>query len=271
MTTLVLSRVAASAAARGQRSTAVAWRNVTAARHSAYWWVLVSGFVEPLLYLLSIGVGVGALVGGFTLADGTRVSYAAYVAPAMIAASAMNGAVAETTMNFFGKMKYMRLYDSVIATPVAPFEIALGELLWALLRGAMYSVAFLVIMTAAGLTTPLRALATLPATVLVGLAFGGIGMVLGTLMRSWQDFDYIAVGQVAMFLFSGTFAPAEGYSLVPRIILELTPLYHGVALIRGLTTWSFDWSILGHVGYLVGVAWLGLSIAARRTGRMLCP
>ena len=113
----------------------------------------VSGFFEPLLYLLSIGIGVGALVGDFRLADGRIVTYAAFVAPAMLAASAMNGALAETTFNFFGKMKYMKLYDAVIATPVAPIEIAIGELLWAMLRGAVYSAAFLAIMVWMDLTT----------------------------------------------------------------------------------------------------------------------
>ena len=90
------------------------------------WVVFVTGFLEPLLYLLSIGIGVGRLVGDFRLADGRIVTYAAFVAPAMLAASAMNGALAETTFNFFGKMKYMRLYDAVLATPVSPVEIAMG-------------------------------------------------------------------------------------------------------------------------------------------------
>jgi lipooligosaccharide transport system permease protein len=269
MVTLVLPGIVRRTERRMQRATAVTGRNVAAMRHSSYWWVIFSGFFEPLLYLLSIGVGVGALVGPLQLANGRTVSYAEFIAPAMLAAAAMNGAIAETTFNFFGKMKYMRLYDAVVATPVTPFEVALGELLWGLLRGALYSTAFLVIMAAMGLTSPLGALAAFPATLLVGLAFGGLGMMLATFVRSWQDFDYVAVVQFAMFLFSGTFAPADTFPVALRAVVQVFPLYHGVELVRSATTGVLSWSILWHVAYLVALTVAGLSVAARRTGRLL--
>ncbi|GAA1793891.1 ABC transporter permease [Planosporangium flavigriseum] len=269
MVTLVLPRLAARAERRFQRAAAVAGRNVAAARHVGYWWVLVSGFFEPVLYLLSIGLGVGALIKGFTLPDGRTVSYAAFVAPAMLAASAMNGALAETTMNMFGKMKYMRLYDGVLATPVQPFEVALGELMWALVRGSIYSVAFLGIMVGMGLTSTGWAIAAFPATVIVGFAFGGMGMAIATYVRSWQDFDYIMVVQFAMFLFSGTFAPVDSYAWFMRIVVEVTPLYHGVQLLRGLATGALGWGLLGHVAYLIALASVGLVIAGRRMGVLL--
>ena len=271
VTTLVLPRLLAGAEAAAGRSVAVAWRNVAAARHAAYWLVLVSGFIEPVLYLLAIGVGVGGLIDGFTLAGGDRVSYAEFVAPAMLATSAMNGAFVETSMNFFGKMKYRKLYDAVICTPVTPFEIASGELLWALVRGAGYSVAFLLVMVATDLTTPLRALATFPMTLLVGVGFGSIGMLAGTFLRSWQGFDYLMTAMITMFLFSGTFAPIDSYPPLARLAIEATPLYHGVAAIRGLTIWAFGPELLGHVAYLVVVTAVALWIAAVRVRRALCP
>jgi lipooligosaccharide transport system permease protein len=267
VTTLVLPRVAARSF---RRAAAVTGRNVAAARHFGYWWVLFSGFFEPVLYLLSIGVGVGALVKSFTLADGRTVSYAAFVAPAMLAASAMNGALAESTMNLFGKMKYMRLYDAVLATPVKPFEVALGELMWGLVRGSIYSVAFLALMVGMGLTSVGWAVVAFPATVVVGLAFGGLGMAITTFMRGWQDFDYITVVQFALFLFSGTFAPADAYHPVMKVLVAATPLYHGVQLIRGLTTGVLGWGLLGHVAYLAALAAIGLTIASRRMGKLLC-
>jgi lipooligosaccharide transport system permease protein len=243
-----------------RRSASVAERNLGALK-MAYWVVLISGFLEALLYLLSIG--------DLTLAGGQVVSYAGFVAPAMLAASAMSGALAETTFNFFGKMKYMRLYDSVLATPVRPFEIALGELGWAMARGALYSAAFLIVMVAMDLTTPGWALLAFPASVLVGFAFGALGMMLSTFMRSWQDFDLMATIQFTIFLFSGTFVPVEGYPVAVRWLVELSPLYHAVGLLRGITTGVLGWAQVGHVAYLLGLTALGLVVAGRRMGRLL--
>src|SRR6185312_6150670 len=97
MVGLLLPRLAVRVEETLRRSGAVAGRNLVAARHFGYWWGLFSGFFEPVLYLLSIGIGVGALVREFTLADGRTISYTAFVAPAMLAASAMNGAIAESS------------------------------------------------------------------------------------------------------------------------------------------------------------------------------
>jgi lipooligosaccharide transport system permease protein len=270
VSTLALPAVARRVEQRWARSLAVAGRNAAAARHVAYWWVLFSGFFEPLLYLLSIGIGVGALVGDFTLADGRVVAYAAFVAPAMLAASAMQGALAESTFNFFGKMKYMRLYDAVIATPIAPIEIAIGELMWAMLRGAVYSAAFLAIMVWMELTTVWWALLAFPATMLVGFAFGGVGMALATVVRSWQDFDYVLVVQFALFLFSGTFAPVESYPAALRVVVEVTPLYHAVELVRSVTTGSMGLVLLWHLAYLAALTVAGLVVAGRRMTALLC-
>ncbi|MET0425743.1 MAG: ABC transporter, partial [Actinoplanes sp.] len=146
MVTLVLPRLL-SFEGTARRSASVTERNVATLR-SAYWVVLVSGFLEPILYLFSIGVGVGGLIGDLTLPGGRVVGYAEFVAPAMLAAAAMTGALSETTFNFFGKMKFMRLYDGILATPVRPIEIALGELAWSMTRGLIYSAAFLLIMSA---------------------------------------------------------------------------------------------------------------------------
>ncbi len=252
------------------RAGSVTTRDLMATRHSGYWLVVVSGFFEPALYLFSIGIGVGALVGDFHLADGRVVGYASFVAPAMLAASAMNGALAESTFNFFGRLKWQKLYDAMVATPLRPFEIALGVLAWALLRGTLYSVAFLGLMVAMDLTSALRALPALVAAVLVGFAFGALGMAVSTFIRTWQDFDYMSVLIFAMFLFSGTFVPADTYPAPLQVVVGITPLYHGVELLRGFTTGAVGLAMLGHAAYLAVLATAGLMVASRRMERLLC-
>jgi lipooligosaccharide transport system permease protein len=268
MVTLVLPRLV-SFEGTGRRAASVTERNIACLR-SMYWVVMASGFLEPVLYLFSIGVGVGGLIGDIALPDGRLVGYAEFVAPAMLAASAMTGALSETTFNFFGKMKFMRLYEGILATPVRPIEIALGELAWAMVRGMLYSAAFLVIMVAMDLTSPLRALAMLPAAVLIGFAFGALGMTISTLIRSWQEFDLIASGQFALFLFSGTFAPATAYPQWLRWLIEATPLYRSVDLARALSLGPVGWTQAWDVLYLLALLAIGLTIAGRRMTGMLC-
>jgi lipooligosaccharide transport system permease protein len=271
MVTAALTRAVAGGELRPRRAFAVTERNLINFRKGgSYWWLVVSGFAEPLLYLLAVGWGVGALVGDVALPDGRLVSYLTFLAPALVAASAMNGAIAESAMNFFAKMKFAKLYDSVLNTPVTPLEVAFGELGWAMMRGAMYTGAFLVLMAALGLTTPWLALAALPAGLLVGFAFGGLGMAAATVMRTWQDFDYVAIVPTAMFLFSGTFVPLQSYPGALQVVVQLTPLYHGVELLRTITTGTLGWGQLWNVAYLLAVTALGLAIAGRRMTRMLC-
>jgi lipooligosaccharide transport system permease protein len=268
MLTPVLPRLAAT---RGsvRRSTSVIERNVATLR-SSYWVVMATGFLEPVLYLFSIGIGVGALIGDMPLPDGRVVSYATFVAPAMLASSAMAGALSETTFNFFGKMKYLKLYDGMLATPLRPMEIALGELAWAMIRGSVYSAAFLALMVAMGLTAAGPAVVAFIAAVLVGFAFGGAGMALSTYMRGWQDFDIVVAVQFALFLFSGTFVPAEAYRSPLRWLVEASPLYRSVDLIRGVTTGSWGWLQLLDVAYLLALFAVGLAVAGRRMGSLLC-
>ena len=268
MVTLVLPRLISFEGA-GRRSGSVVERNVATLR-TAYWVVMATGFLEPVMYLFSIGIGVGKLVGDLTLADGRVVGYATFVAPAMLASSAMTGALSETTFNFFGKMKFMKLYDGMLATPLRPMEIAFGELAWAMLRGTVYAAAFLVIMVVMHLTTTGLAVLAFFAAVLVGFAFGAAGMALSTFMRSWQDFDLMASAQFALFLFSGTFVPADGYPVVLRWLVEFSPLYRSVDLIRSITTGVWTQTQILDVAYLIALLIVGLAVAARRMGKLLC-
>lgn len=242
-------------------------RNFLVYRRS--WIVFVSGFFEPVFYLLSIGIGVAQLVGDFTLADGTKIGYAAFVAPAMLASSAMNGAIFDSTYNIFFRMKYAKLYDSMLATPLRPWDVATGEVTWALLRGACYSAMFILVMLVLGLIESWWSLLALPVAVLIGYAFAGAGMALTTFMRSWQDFEFVQLATMPMFLFSATFYPVETYPGWIRWLVEITPLYQGVALERALTTGAVSWTLLINALYLVAMGTAGMYVASRRLGKLL--
>ncbi|HEV8055490.1 MAG TPA: ABC transporter permease [Nocardioidaceae bacterium] len=232
------------------------------------WKVFVTGFLEPVFYLFSIGIGVNQLVDGFTV-SGQVVTYTAFVAPAMLAASAMNGAVFDSTYNIFFRLKYAKLYDTVLATPMRPVDIATGEVTWALLRGGVYSAAFLLVMLAMGLVDSWLAVLALPATLLVGFAFAGVGMALTTFMRSWQDFEFVQLAILPMFLFSGTFYPLSVYPAWGQWLIEATPLYRAVLLCRELVTGNVGWGSLVSVVYLAAMGSLGLYVASRRLVTLL--
>ncbi len=247
-------------------------RNLLVSRHN--YMVILSGFFEPLFYLFSMGLGVGSLVGAVALGDGRNIPYVVFVAPALLASSAMNGAIYETTNNFFYKLKYAKLYDATIATPLSLRDIALGEIAWALLRGGLYVLGFLAVIVLMGLggtpllTSPLGLLA-LPAAILVGYAFAGMGLAATTFVRKWQDFDFVQLAIMPMFLFSGTFYPISAYPAGVQTLVQLTPLYRGVHLIRALTTGTPDASLLVDVAYLLGAGTIGLAVASRRLSKLL--
>ncbi len=251
----------------GARSWRIVERNFLVYKRG--WFIFVSGMLEPILYLLSIGVGVGGLVGDFTLADGRQVDYVAFVAPAMLASSAMNGALFDSTFNIFFRMKYAKLYDAMLATPIRPTDVARGEITWALLRGAVYSAVFIVVMLCLGLVSSWWMLLALPATMVIGFAFAGAGMALTTWMKSWQDFEYIQLSITPMFLFSATFYPLSTYPDTLEAIVRWTPLYQGVVLCREMALGSMGWDAVIAVGYLTAMGVAGLLVAGRRISTLL--
>ena len=234
------------------------------------WLILVSGFFEPLFYLLSLGLGLNALIGTLH-AENQIVSYATFVAPGMLATSAMNGAVIDALYNTFWKLKVSHIYDPVLATPLDVNDIALGEVWWALTRGFLYSTSFLVCMIILGDFTSPWVLLCLPATLLTSFAFACVGLAACTWLRSWQDFDTIALVQLPIFLFSATFFPITQYPRWLADIVTISPLYQSAALLRACSFGQFHWSSLIHVLYLVLMGAAGLWMAGRRFRRILTP
>jgi lipooligosaccharide transport system permease protein len=232
------------------------------------WMIIVSGFFEPLFYLFSIRIGFGSLVGDVTFA-GRSIEYAQFVAPALMASSAMNGAVYDSTMNIYFKLRHARLYDGILATPMSSRDVAVGEIGWALTRGTLYSIVFLGCLVALGLTDTWAVVFAVPACLLLGAACASVGMAATTFMRSWEDFDWVQTIVLPMFLFSATFYPLSSYGDWGWLV-QISPLYHGVALVRAASLGIATWGIVVHVTYLLVLTVVGLTVAARRVDTLLC-
>jgi lipooligosaccharide transport system permease protein len=240
-------------------------RNLVATK--SFWPVLLSGAFEPIFFLFAIGVGIGELAGDVTVA-GMPVSYTAFVAPAMLAAAAMNGAVFEST-NIFFKLKYGKTYEGVLSTPVEPNDVASGEITWTLARGAAYSAIFLLVMAVMGLIESPWGILAFPATILIGFAFGAVATAGVTYMRTWQDLDLVTLITLPLFLFSATFFPIDVYPPAFQVIAWVSPLTQSVILVRGLTLGIFDWTMVIAVVYLAAMGIIGSVITSRRIGNLL--
>ncbi|HYD08498.1 MAG TPA: ABC transporter permease, partial [Acidimicrobiales bacterium] len=206
------------------RASRVTERNATV--YWRLWYMFVSGFFEPLFYLLSIGIGVGELVGGVQV-GGRTVDYESFVAPGMMATAAMNGAVFDSTFSVFFKLKFMETYDAIVTTPLTTNEIVAGELLWSMFRGGAYSSAFLGVAALLGYVESWWALLTVPVALLIGVTFSALGIVLTSFLRGWRDFDFINVALIPLFLFSATFYPLDVYPRTLELLVQVSPLYHG--------------------------------------------
>jgi lipooligosaccharide transport system permease protein len=263
----LLTRIAPPMGFGSRRAALLVERNIYVYRRT--WMFIFSGFFEPLFYLLSIGLGIGGLIGSIPGPDGRPIPYELFVAPALLATSAMNGAIYDSTFNVFFKLNYQKTYDAVLATPLGVGDVALGEIAWALIRGTLYAIGFLAVMLVLGLVrSPWMTLA-IPAAILIGWAFAAVGMAATTFMRTWQDFDLLQLVLLPLFLFSATFYPISVYPEPIRIFVQLTPLYHGVDLLRSLATGTVGLSSLVHVGYLLVMGLIGLAIVSRRLDKLL--
>ncbi len=248
------SRNARAVIARGLRAT-----------KSSNWMVMVSGFFEPVLYLLSMGVGLGALVGTVTGPGGSEISYAAYIAPALLAVSAMNGAVYDSTWNVFFKMNFAKLYQGMLSTSLGPLDVAIGEIFLALLRGAVYATGFTAVMGLMGLITTPWALLMIPASVLIAFGFAAFGMAITSFMKTFQQMEWVNFVMLPMFLFSATFYPLSVYPQPVQVFIQALPLWHGVELLRQISAGVFTAATGVHVLYYAAMIAIGVVLT---TGRL---
>jgi lipooligosaccharide transport system permease protein len=232
------------------------------------WMIIFSGLFEPLFYLASMGIGLGHYVPHVDVEGVGLISYASFIAPALLAAAAMNGAIYDST-NVFWKMKYAKVYDAMLATPIGPTDVAMGETAWALFRGLLYAAAFLAVSGSLGLIHSAWAVLALPAALLIGFGFAGVGIAGTTYMRNWQDFEFLAIVLLPMFLFSATFYPLSVYPEALQWVVRCTPLYNAIELMRALMLGAVGWHQLVNGCYLLVMGLIGVRIAGRRVHKLL--
>lgn len=230
---------------------------------SSTWMIVVSGFVEPVLFLLSFGYGLKDLVGDITVA-GQPIGYVAFITPALLATSAMNGAIYDSTMNVYFKLKHDRIYHGMLATSLGPMDVALGEISWALLRGLSYAIGFMAIVTPLGLIPSMWGILAIPAAVLIAFGFASFGMAVTSYMKSWQQLEIVNVVLLPMFLFSGSFYPLSVFPEWLQTVIRLFPLAHAIDLVRGLTLGNVSWALVGHAMYFVVMIVVGLFFTTKR-------
>ncbi|GAA4890635.1 ABC transporter permease [Tessaracoccus lubricantis] len=225
--------------------------------------VILSGFFEPVFYLLSMGLGLGTLIGAVEF-YGHDVPYAAYIAPALMAVSAMNGALYDSTTNVFFRMRYGKLYEQMLSTSLGPMDVALGEIFMALFRGLLYACGFMVVTTLLGLNLSWTALLAIPAALVVAFGFASVGLAATSYMKSFQHLDIVFFVMLPMFLLSATFFPITVYPEAVQWVIMAFPLWHAVDMIRQLTTGLIQPSMWAHVGYFGVMILVGTTVATKR-------
>jgi len=230
---------------------------------SSAWIAVVSGFFEPVLYLLSFGYGIGELVGNISTSTG-NIPYAAYIAPGLLATSAMNGAMFDSTWNVFFKLNESRLYKAMLSTSLGPLDVALGEIAWALLRGGIYATAFTVVLAGLGLVTSWWALLAVPAAIIVAFGFASFGMAITSYMKSHHQMNFFEIFLLPMFLFSGAFYPLTVFPGWAQAIIKALPLGQGIELVTKAMAGNFGIGLLVNVAYFVVMICIGLFFTTRR-------
>jgi lipooligosaccharide transport system permease protein len=233
-----------------------------------------SSLFGPVFYLGAMGLGLGTLVNRHGTAGLGGVSYLAFVAPAILATGAMNTGMGEASYPVFGSVKWNKIYIGAQATPLRPADIFRGHLMFMVMRIAMNAAFVTLLMWAFGASaTPWLVLAW-PAAVLTGLAFAAPIAAWAVVLKSEASFAYLfRFGMMPLMLFSGTFFPLSQLPGWLRAVAYATPLWHGVDLCRALSLGAPGAMglpvALAHVGYLAGLAVIGIWAGARTYRRRL--
>ena len=235
---------------------------------------IFSSFLSPVLFLAAMGIGLGTYVdrsgsAGLSLTQG--VAYAAFLAPGLLAANAMQTATGESTYPIMAAIVWVRQFPAMLATPITVRHIVLGQLAYVVFRLALVALIFVAVAALLGAAVSPAILLAVPAAILTGLAFATPISAYAAWLKSDSYFNLLFRFVITpMFLFSGTFFPIEQLPDLVEPIAYLTPLYHGVALTRGLALGSIDAAgIAIHAAFLVAVVVVGGILFDRALRRRL--
>lgn len=208
---------------------------------------LALNFVEPVLYLAALGLGLGAFV-----KEINGVPYIQFIAPGIIASSSMFAAIYECTYGTYVRMTYQKTFDAILATPVNLDDLVLGELLWGATKSLLYGSIIILVISLFGLVASPLIILVMPVLFVSGLIFAEISVIFTAVIPGIDSFNYFyTLLMTPMFLFSGIFFPLDNLPAVVGKIAFFTPLYHLVNICRGLAsgelavcTWDTVWLVV---------------------------
>ena len=236
------------------------WRRNATMYKRTWKWNILPNFFEPVLYLFSIGVGVGAYI-----SDMGGTSYIAFLAPGLVCVAAMNGASFEVTYNIYVRLVFEKTYDAMLTTPIEPDDVLAGEVLWAVTRSGVYGGCFFVVLTLFGLAPMPSSLCVILVIPITGLLFAAIGMLFSLRIQNIDMFSfYFTLFLTPLFLFSDVFFPLEErLSGAWLWLAEVLPLLHPVRLARAAFSGRFSMIVLWDLAYTLGMSLLLLWWARR--------
>jgi lipooligosaccharide transport system permease protein len=216
---------------------------------------IFSSFLSPVLFLTAMGVGLGSYVSTSAGPSLGGVSYLVFLAPGLLAASAMQSASFEATYPIMGGLVWSKIFHAMHATPISPRDIALGNLAWIAARLTFICAVFTLVIVLFGAATSPLVLLAIPAAVLTGMAFAAPIAAFSATQKTPERFSTIfRFGITPLFLFSGTFFPLSSLPGFLQPLAWLTPLYHGVALTRGLSLGTSLDDPVAAVAHIVALA-----------------
>lgn len=217
---------------------------------------LMFNFLEPMLYLWAMGFGLGIYISQIN-----GLSYLEFLAPALIASSAMFATTYEMTYSSFARMGHEKIFHGIVATPVSMDDIVLGEILYGTFKGVVYGLVFFLVVLFFGIVqSPLALLLIIPLA-LMALIFSNLSLIWTSIAPNYDSFGYFFTLFISpMFLFAGVFFPIESLPEGLQFLPALTPLYHTVAIIRPLVLGQVSWDLISHLIWLMVVALITIRI-----------